>query len=188
MIEAEHTLVINTGIKNVWGYVQDIRKWANLFPGCRECDVVDEHNSRWTIKVGAGGLVKTVNVLVHIDEWAGPERVDFSYKLESEPVVGSGNYIASKLDANSTQITLKLQVHGSGAMAPMWEAVGRPLLPQMAKVFSSKLKSDIEANSPVTEEVIVATATRPSQSPSFFAAISNWLRNLWRTIFGPAAH
>jgi len=184
MIEAEHALVIDTAINNVWGYVQDIRKWANLFPGCRECEVINENDSRWTIKVGAGGLVKTVIVLVHIDQWAGPERVDFSYKLESEPVVGSGSYIAAKQGAGSTQVTLKLQVQGSGPMAPMWEAVGRPLLPQMAKMFSGKLKSEIEANVDVAAvDEVIATET-----PSLFAAIGNWLRNLWRTIFGSTAN
>src|SRR6056300_1142151 len=96
MIEAEHSLVIESDINEVWNYVQDITKWANLFPGCRECEVIDDHNSKWVIKVGAGGLIKTVHVLVHIDQWDGPERVDFSYKLESEPVVGSGTYSASR--------------------------------------------------------------------------------------------
>ncbi len=95
MIEAQHGLVIEADIDHVWNYVQDISKWAVLFPGCRDCEVIDEHNSNWTIKVGAGGMIKTVNVLVHVDNWDGPGRVDFSYKLASEPVVGSGSYMAS---------------------------------------------------------------------------------------------
>src|SRR3546814_14865761 len=61
MIEAQHLVLIEAPIENVWDYVQDIRKWANLFPGCRECKVLDEHDSQWTLKVGAGGLVRTVN-------------------------------------------------------------------------------------------------------------------------------
>lgn len=177
MIEAEKSIVIDAAIDRVWDYVQDIRKWANLFPGCRECMVIDEHNSRWIIKVGAGGLVKTVNVLVHIDQWAGPERVDFSYKLEAEPVVGSGCYIASKKSAHETEITLKVQVEGSGSMAPMWEAMSKPLLPQLANSFSEKLKAEIEqiAGVPISAGV--------SEAPSVFSAVGTWLRKLWRALF-----
>jgi len=175
VIETQHAVVIETDINHVWDYVQDIRKWANLFPGCRECEVIDEHNSKWTIKVGAGGLVKTVNVLVHIDQWDGPERVNFSYKLESEPVVGGGSYVATRQGANATEIKLSVRVEGSGSMAPMWEAVSRPLLPQLAKLFAGKLKSEIEtvAGTSVSRDG-TSTKTR-----SLFAAMVNWLRNIW---------
>ena len=47
---------------------------------------------RWTLKVGVGGLVRTVKVQVHVDQWDGPERVLFSYKLEGDPVQGGGSY------------------------------------------------------------------------------------------------
>ncbi len=180
MIETAHSVTIDTNINNVWDYVQDIRKWANLFPGCRECVVIDGHNSKWTIKVGAGGLVKTVNVLVHIDQWDGPERVNFSYQLESEPVVGGGSYIATRKGADETEITLSVRVEGSGAMAPMWEAVSKPLLPQLAKLFAGKLKAQIETvagvSSPQNEG--------PTAAPSWFATIANWLRSLWFLLVG----
>lgn len=173
MIEAEHNLVIDTDIDNVWNYVQDISKWALLFPGCRECEVIDDHNSKWIIKVGAGGLIKTVNVLVHIDEWAGPERVDFTYKLESEPVVGSGSYVASKQGDQATAVKMHLRVEGSGQTAPMWEAVSKPLLPQMAKSFSGKLKNEIEA----------AAGIAVTPKPSIFVVFIQWLKSLWQGIF-----
>lgn len=178
MIEAEYAIAIDADIQHVWNYVQDIRQWAVLFPGCKECDVIDEHNSKWIIKVGAGGLVKTVSVLVHIDEWAGPERVNFSYKLESEPVVGSGSYIASKKSNNETEISLKVRVEGGGAMAPMWEAMCRPLLPQLAKAFSAKLKSEIEQVSNVSIE-----KAEPESHSTLFATIKQWLKNWWRLFF-----
>jgi hypothetical protein len=77
VIAAEHSLVINTGIDNVWDYVRDIDKWALLFPGCKTCEVIDAHHSIWNIKVGTGGLLKTVKVLVCVDQWSGPEKVIF---------------------------------------------------------------------------------------------------------------
>jgi carbon monoxide dehydrogenase subunit G len=157
MIETEQSISIDVGIDGVWGYVQDIRRWANLFPGCRDCTVIDAQNSRWILKVGAGGLVRTVNVLVHVDEWDGPERVNFSYALEGDPVTGGGSYLASRTSAHETQVLLKVRVEGTGSMAPMWEAISRPLLPQLARSFAKKLKADIEAAEASTSHSSVET-------------------------------
>lgn len=173
MIEAEHALVIDTGIDDVWDYVQDISRWANLFPGCRECEVIDEHHSRWAIKVGAGGMIKTVNVLVQVEKWDGPGRVDFSYQLESEPVVGSGSYTAMRRSDIETEIGLRMQVQGSGQMAPMWEAMCKPLLPPMARAFATDLKAEVEALSS-------GSASPPAARPSIIARLLGWLRELWR--------
>jgi carbon monoxide dehydrogenase subunit G len=144
MIETEQSASIVAPIDRVWDYVQDIRRWANLFPGCQECAVHDEHDSRWILKVGAGGLVRTVTVLVHVDEWAGPERVSFSFKLQGDPVEGSGAYIAERRGPGETEVRLTVRVAGSGALAPMWEALSTPLLPRLAKSFAEQLKARIE--------------------------------------------
>jgi len=174
MIAADHSIVIDTGIGAVWNYVEDIRRWALLFPGCKECHVIDDHHSRWVIKVGAGGMVKTVNVLVEVLSWDGPETVNFNYKLEVEPVTGSGSYTAKQQDEHATEVTLALVVAGSGQMAPMWEAMCRPLLPQMAKSFAGRLKSEIEANAGIA----------PAPKLSLFARFLAGLRRL----FGGAAN
>ena len=180
MIEAEHEIVIDSHIDQVWDYVQDIRKWAVLFPGCKECDVIDENNSKWIIKVGAGGLIKTINVLVNISEWHGPERVNFTFKLESEPVEGSGSYCATPQGTDATVIQLRLNVSGSGQMAPMWEAMSKPLLPQMAKTFSSKLKTEIEH---------AAGSSMPDKQPllaQFSQHLSQYLGGVWLALSGAA--
>lgn len=180
MIEAEKSFVIGAPIDSVWDYVRDIGKWASLLPGCRECAIIDEHNSRWTIKVGAGGLVKTVNVLVCVEKWDGPERVNFTYKLESEPVVGGGCYIASKTGSHATDVRLQLRVEGSGPMAPMWEAVCKPLFNPLAGAFTEKLKTEIEQYVGVP----ALPAAEKSGSGSVMAVVMNWLRKLWLTVAG----
>jgi carbon monoxide dehydrogenase subunit G len=144
VIETAHSLMIEAPIATVWDYVEDMRRWANLLPGCQECIVENPENSRWILKVGTGGLVRTVNALVHVDNWAGPSRVDFSYKLEGDPVEGSGSYLASETGPTQTEVTLQVRVQGSGPLAPMWEAISRPLLPRLAKMFATKLKEEIE--------------------------------------------
>jgi carbon monoxide dehydrogenase subunit G len=144
VIETEQTVSVAASIASTWRYVQDIQNWAKLMPGCRNCSVIDANDSRWLLKVGAGGLIRTVNVLVHIDQWDGPERVIFSFKLDGDPVEGDGSYSAIRQGDNSTEIALGIRVRGSGAMAPMWEAVSKPLLPMLAKSFAAKLKAGIE--------------------------------------------
>jgi carbon monoxide dehydrogenase subunit G len=180
VIETEQSIVIDTCIDNVWNYVEDIRRWADLFPGCKACEVIDDHNSKWTLKVGAGGLVKTVNVLVHIEQWNGPGRVDFSYRLENEPVVGGGAYIATRKSDSATDIALQVRVEGSGPMAPMWEAVSRPLLPQLAKLFAGKLKTEIETVAAAGGE----TRVDHGAAPSLFETIKYRIKQLLRALFG----
>jgi len=166
MISADHTLPIRAGIDEVWSYVSDIQQWAALFPGCRECIVIDDINSRWLIKIGVGGLVKLVTVLVHVDRWHGPELVEFSFKLESEPVVGSGTYTAGALAQGATQVMLQVEVAGSGQMAAMWEAMCRPLLPQLAKSFANSLRAEIEQS----------TSAVPLPRPSILARLLAFFR------------
>ena len=180
MIETDQTVLIDASIDRVWDYVQDIRKWANLMPGLRECTVIDANDSRWLLKVGVGGLVRTVTVLVHVDQWNGPERVNFSYRLEGDPVEGGGAYIASRKTAHETDVTLRVRVQGSGPVAPMWEAMCRPLLPQLARSFAEQLKAEIEkaAGAPSSQDAVALDA------PSAFAAIGKKLRSFWRAIFG----
>ena len=71
--------------------------------------------------------------------------MSFSYQLDGDPVRGVGSYAASPKGDHETEVALSVRVEGSGPMAPMWEAMSRPLLPQLAKSFAAKLKAEIEA-------------------------------------------
>jgi carbon monoxide dehydrogenase subunit G len=177
MIETEQSVVIDAPIEKVWDHVKDIRKWAELVPGMRECTVIDTNDSRWLIKVGVGGLVRTATVLVHVDQWSGPERVDFSYTLDGDPVIGGGSYVASRKSAYETEVTMTVRVEGSGPVAPLWEAMCKPLLPQLAKSFAGKLKAEIE-------KAGTGVPSQPAETPSAFRAIWQWLRSLWHSILG----
>jgi carbon monoxide dehydrogenase subunit G len=179
MIETVQTVTIRDGIDSVWNFARDIRGWASLMPGMQECEVIDDDNSRWILKVGVGGLVRTVKVRVHVDQWDGPERVFFSYKLEGDPVQGGGSYHATAKGPGETEVVLNVKVEGSGPMAPMWEAMGKPLLPQLAKGFAGQLRDKIEA---------AAGAASPQAQapvkPSGFGAFLAWLGGLWAALFG----
>lgn len=178
MIETEQTALVRANIQDVWDYVQDISRWATIMPGYRECEIIDENDSRWTLKVGVGGLVRTVKVHVHVDEWAGPETVHFTFKLAGDPVQGGGTYRATSTAAGETQIALNVRVVGSGPMAPMWEAMGKPLLPQFAKSFAEQLRDEIEK---CVQPPAESTQPRSAQAASG-GGLFGWLRALWRKL------
>ncbi len=173
MIETTQSVTIAAPIDAVWAYARDVERWAEIMPGYQQCDIADEDNSRWVLKVGVGGLVRTVKVQVHVDRWAGPEAVDFSFKLEGDPVGGGGSYRAAAADGG-TDVTLHVQVVGEGPMAPMWEAMGGPMLPKFARSFAEQLQGRIEAiaGGATLEEV---TAARPG----LWARLVAWLKRLF---------
>lgn len=175
MIETEQTVTIAAPIGTVWDFARDIRRWAELMPGMQDCDVIDEDNSRWTLKVGVGGMVRTVRVKVHVDEWDGPGKVLFSYQLEGDPVSGGGTYTATELAPNQTQVALAVRVSGSGAMAPMWEAMGRPLLPTFARGFAEQFRDKIEEDAQPSS----VAPTTPAARPGLFGRLWQWLRSLF---------
>ena len=180
MIETSQSVKVAVAIDRVWDYVKDIRRWAELVPGLQDCEIIDEDNSRWVLKVGVGGLVRTVKVAVTVDQWDGPERVHFSYKLQGDPVTSGGSYLAVATGADAIEMTLSLRVEGGGPMAPMWEAMGGPLLPKFALAFAEQLAEGIEAEhaDAASGAAIPQVTERPKQGPF---ALLIWL---WRALFG----
>lgn len=185
MIETEQTVTVNCGINDTWAYAKDFERWASIMPGYQGCEIEDENNSRWILKVGVGGLVRTVKVRVHVDEWAGPDRVDFSFQLEGDPVSGGGSYFAKAVDDSHTDMSLKVRIVGSGPMAPMWEAMGGPILPKFALSFAEQLKARIEefnqANSPegAVASVEPTHATAAASGQGFFARLCQFFAALF---------
>lgn len=178
MIETEQSVAILRPIEEVWRHVRDIEGWASLMPGLQSCEVLDADRSRWTLKVGAGGLVRTVKVMVEVDEWAGPGLVRFRYRLDGDPVEGGGTYRAHPLASGETEVALHVQVIGSGPMAPMWEALGKPLLPQFARSFAGQLKARIEAADIALGEE--AGHSEPVQR----GGLAGWLIAFWQRLTG----
>jgi hypothetical protein len=140
--------------------------------------IADEDHSLWVLKIGVGGLVRTVKVAVDVQRWAGPEDVDFTFKLQGDPVEGSGSYRAKAVDDAHTEVTLAVQVRGSGPMAPMWEAMGAPVLPHFARSFAEELRDRIEALAG-TAAGTAAGVVEPA--PSMVSRMLAWLRHLFRS-------
>ena len=179
MIETEQTVRVHRSIDETWAYAKDFERWASIMPGYQTCEIEDADNSRWILKVGVGALVRTVKVRVHVDNWAGPEGVDFTFELEGDPVTGTGTYRAAATDGGETDMTLHVQVKGGGSMAPMWEAMGGPVLPKFARGFAEQLRDRIEASGRQTSPQTVAAA-----KPSALARLRARLSALWNTLRG----
>lgn len=171
MIETEQTIIIGAPIGRVWDFAKDINAWAKLMPGLQNCDILDGDHSRWMLKAGAGALVRSVKIAVHVNRWAGPEEVDFTYALEGDPVKGGGMFRAAALGPNQTQMSLAVQVEGTGPMAPMWEAMGRPLLPKFARGFAEQFKEEVEG-------IAMASAVPPRSVFARLLQFLQWVRRL----------
>lgn len=180
MIETTQTVPVRAEIGSVWSHVRHIGNWAALMPGLQTFELIDDVNSRWVLKVGVGALVRTVQVEVHVDLWDGPERALFSFKLQGDPVKGGGAYFARTIGTDATEMDLSIQVEGTGPMAPMWEAMGRPLLPKFALAFARQLAESIEQASGSPARPEAAAASIP-------ARLVAWLCGLWRSLRGVRA-
>lgn len=173
MIETSQTVTIAAPLALTWDYARDVERWAQIMPGYQSCTIADEDHSLWVLKIGVGGLVRTVKVAVDVQRWAGPEDVDFAFKLQGDPVEGSGSYRAKAVDDAHTEVTLAVQVRGSGPMAPMWEAMGAPVLPRFARSFAEELRDRIEALAGTAAGVV-------EPAPSMVSRMLAWLRHLLR--------
>jgi len=172
-IETAQTVTIAAPIAATWDYARDVERWAEIMPGYQSCEIVDADTSLWVLKIGVGGLVRTVKVDVHVDRWAGPEDVDFTFRLQGDPVEGSGTYRAAPADADHTSVTLAVKVSGSGPMAPMWEAMGGPVLPKFARGFAEELKGRIEA------QAGAQPSPAPTRKPALLARLLAWVKRLF---------
>jgi carbon monoxide dehydrogenase subunit G len=173
MIETEQGVTVAAPIGTVWAHAEDMARWAEIMPGFQSFEIIDADHSRWRLKVGAGGLVRKVSVLVEVTRWAGPEAVDFTFALEGDPVKGEGTYRAAPLGASETSMVLQVRVNGQGPMAPMWEAMGSPLLPRFARSFAEELKRRIEAEAPEAPEMSAGPVA--ARKPSLLARLRAWL-------------
>jgi carbon monoxide dehydrogenase subunit G len=176
VIETTQTVAVAAPIDAAWEYARDVERWAGIMPGYQSCEIADEDHSLWVLKVGVGGLVRTVKVDVHVERWAGPDAVDFTFALRGDPVTGRGTYRAQALSGAETEVALHVEVSGTGPMAPMWEAMGGPVLPRFARGFAEELKARIEAHAGTAPAAIASGSD--AARPSLWARLLAWLRRL----------
>jgi hypothetical protein len=63
----------------------------------------------------------------------------------------------------------------------MWEAMGRPLLPQFAKAFAGQLKAKIEE----CVGIAASKGAGKTRKPTWLQRIGGRLLAVWQALFGP---
>jgi carbon monoxide dehydrogenase subunit G len=141
LIETTQSIQVEQDIGKVWAYAKDVERWAEIMPGYQQCEIIDDNNSLWILKIGVGAI----------------------------GAAGNGA---------QTDVALHVEVNGTGPMAPMWEAMGGPVLPKFAAGFARQLKERIEAEYGVAQGA--APAARPPKKKSLLGRFWAWLRSLFR--------
>ncbi|MDJ0785302.1 MAG: SRPBCC family protein [Myxococcota bacterium] len=95
MPEVEYTTTAKLPVETIWEFVREMDNWATFVAGYESHEKASEDDSTWVLKGDVGVLARTVKFAVHVDEWAGPERVRFSLKGLNEPMEGSGTFLLS---------------------------------------------------------------------------------------------
>jgi carbon monoxide dehydrogenase subunit G len=144
MLETQETFSVNAPRSAVWAYASDMRNWANKMPGFQSFEVLNDTDSRWTLRIAVGPFKRTVILRVHITDWAEPERIGFWMKSENDPVQGAGAFLAQEVGDRQTRVAMRLTLDSSGPMAGMMETMIRPVLPRMAKSFAEEMTREIE--------------------------------------------
>lgn len=173
MLSTEQSVPIRVPLGDVWTYVSAPSNWAEQFPGYESFEEkVPDSEYIWTVKIGLGGLVRTVKVRVHVTAWDEPHHVSFGLKGITEPITGQGAFDARPAGVALTDVTLTLSIAGSGNMANMMEAMARPVVPKLGQLFCNRLKDEIESRAGVVE----AATTRVA----WYARVWSAIRSLFR--------
>lgn len=150
-LESQESFVVRASRDLVWSYTSDMKNWAANMPGYQSFEPLSDTDSRWTLQLKLGPFRRTVKMTVHITEWIEPERVSFTLKSETDPVSGSGGFIATHQGEQETEVDLRLRIDSTGPMAGMMESMAKPVLTRMQKSFAKAITADIERRGTAAE-------------------------------------
>lgn len=143
-LESHESFLVHAPRSRVWTYTSNMRNWAANMPGYESFEELNDTDSLWTLTLKLGPFKRTVKMLVHVTEWEEPDRVSFTLKSETDPVEGSGGFVASETSCDQTSVELRLQIDSSGPLAGMMESMAKPVLARMQQSFIRAMTEDIE--------------------------------------------
>lgn len=189
MPEVEYSTTAKLPVSVIWDFVHEMDNWAEFVAGYESHEKHSEDDSTWVLKGDVGVLARTVKFEVHVDEWAGPERVRFSLTGVNEPMAGSGTFLlapyedtsaapppAAKLGffarifaaiagffyrlvhgaaeraetadagpgAGMARLTFRLEIQPGGPMAPMVNALMKPMMMPAAEGLANQIMATLE--------------------------------------------
>lgn len=97
MPSVEHTKTVAAPFATVWPFVRDMDNWAPLVTGYQNHTRLNDKESIWALKGELGGLTRVAEFKAVISEWDESGRVLFTLEGVSEPVTGSGTFLAEAI-------------------------------------------------------------------------------------------
>ncbi len=194
MPEVEYSTTAKLPVTLIWDFVKEMDNWAGFVAGYQSHEKQGEDDSLWVLKGDVGVLARTVKFQVHVEEWAGPDRVTFTLKGVNEPMEGAGTFLlqawegeaggappsgaavarregwltrllaaiarffyrlrhgrarrAASADAGPgagmAKLTFRLRVSPGGPMAPMVDALMRPMMMPAAEDLANRIMETLE--------------------------------------------
>ena len=191
MPEVEYTTTAELPVAVIWDFVKEMDNWAEFVAGYESHEKHGDDDSTWILKGDVGVLARTVKFEVHVEEWAGPERVRFSLRGVNEPMEGSGTFLLAAYEDESaasaapaaprpglltrlltaiasffyrlvhgsaeraatadagpgagvSRLTFRLDVQPGGPMAPMVNALMKPMMQPAAEGLANQIMATLE--------------------------------------------
>jgi carbon monoxide dehydrogenase subunit G len=140
----KHQICLELPIEVIWSFVKDMDNWAPLVPGYIRHEKINDRQSKWEFKEGAGILKKKIRLIITIKEWLEPTKVTFDLKGINENFSGEGYFEAEALDKNTTRMTGYLDILAGGAMGPVVNAVLKTSVPKMGEEMTIAIAAKLE--------------------------------------------
>lgn len=98
MASVQYSTTAKLPVESIWQFVRDMDNWAEYLTGYQSHERHGEDDSTWVLKGDVGSLTRTLRFEVHVEEWAGPERVRFRLRGVNEPMEGSGRFLMERYE------------------------------------------------------------------------------------------
>lgn len=139
----ERQVPVNATREQVWDFVCDVDRWADLFPGYQRHVRIDEDRFTWQIRGEAGVWSRLVEFDVEVQTWNPPTNVVFELTGKTEPVQGLGTFRISDGQDTTSTIGFELTAEGKGPTAPMLNSLLDKFLSEQAGVFLTTLAEEL---------------------------------------------
>ena len=128
MPEVEYSTTAKLPVGVIWEFVREMDNWATFVAGYQRHEKESADDSTWILKGDVGVLARTVKFKVHVEEWAGPERVTFSLVGVNEPMQGRGTFLLQPYGDEAEAAAadaLAASAPGGGFFARLFAAIAR---------------------------------------------------------------
>lgn len=130
--------------EKVWQFVSNIENWASLVPGYRKHTMLNDRQSTWTFSGTVAGMTKTVEVQIDITDWQEPSKIGFALQGLSDKFTGAGYFEATPVSADTTEMTMNLELKAGGIAGVALNPIFKIALPLAAEKLAGRVVTKIQ--------------------------------------------